>query len=111
MRGFALDSVGTPATISESGFPKGGNGLVLLNGELRVPVWKDFGVAFFVDSGNVFERVTQIDFGELRASAGVGLRYRSPVGPFRLDVGFKLGDPQAGDKSRHAIHFSFGQAF
>lgn len=111
MRGFALDSVGTPETIAPSGFPRGGNGLVLLNVELRVPVWKDVGAAFFVDSGNVFERVTQIDIGRLRAAAGFGLRYLSPVGPLRFDIGFKLGDRQAADTSGHAIHFSFGQAF
>ena len=39
MRGFALDSVGTAATVTEGGFPRGGNGLVLFNAEIRVPVW------------------------------------------------------------------------
>jgi outer membrane protein insertion porin family len=111
MRGFALDSVGSPATITERGFPRGGNGLVLLNGELRVPLWKSMGAAFFVDSGNVFERVSNIDLGELRASAGFGLRYRSPFGPLRFDIGFKLGDLRVEDKRRFALHFSFGQAF
>jgi outer membrane protein insertion porin family len=109
MRGFALDSVGTPATITEDGFPRGGNGLVLLNAEIRVPVWKDVAAAVFLDSGNVFDRVTNIDFGELRAAAGLGVRYRSPVGPLRFDVGFKL-DTRAGERWG-AFHFSFGQAF
>ena len=54
-----------------------------------MPVWSDFGAAVFVDAGNVFERVTQIDVCELRATAGFGMRYRSPVGPLRFDVGFK----------------------
>jgi outer membrane protein assembly complex protein YaeT len=113
MRGFSLDSVGTPETITPSGFPRGGNGLVLLNGELRVPVWKEFGAAFFIDAGNVFERVTKIDLAELRAAVGLGLRYRSAVGPLRFDVGFKLDRREiAGTlESRRAFHFSFGQAF
>lgn len=110
MRGFALDSVGTPATITANGFPRGGNGLVLLNGEIRVPVWKDVGAAVFLDAGNVFDRVSNIDLGELRAAAGIGVRYRSPVGPLRFDVGFKL-DRRPGDRSGRAFHFSFGQAF
>ena len=110
IRGFALDSVGTPETISESGFPKGGNGLVLVNAELRVPVWKDFGAALFVDTGNVFERVTQIDLSELRSAAGFGLRYASRLGPIRFDVGFKLGELRPGE-SRQAFHLSFGHAF
>jgi len=109
MRGFALDSVGTPATITEGGFPRGGNGLVLFNAEIRVPVWKDVGAAVFLDSGNVFDRVSNIDLGELRAAAGIGVRYRSPVGPLRFDVGFKL-DKRSGERGR-AFHFSFGQAF
>jgi outer membrane protein insertion porin family len=106
MRGFPLDSVGTPETLTSEGFPRGGNGLVLFNGEVRVPVWKDVGAALFIDAGNVFRRVTSIDLGELRAAAGVGLRYRSPVGPLRFDVGFRLGRD-----SGRGFHFSFGQAF
>jgi outer membrane protein insertion porin family len=109
MRGFALDSVGTERTITEKGFPRGGNGVVLLNGELRLPVWKDLGAAVFVDAGNVFERATQIDFGELRAAVGFGLRYRSPVGPLRFDLGFKVNRRRL--ESSRAFHLSFGQAF
>lgn len=112
IRGFSLDSVGAPNTITPDGFPLGGNGLVLLNAELRVPLFGEVGAAFFADGGNVFERVTQIDFGELRGSVGFGVRYASPIGPLRLDLGFKLDrretDP---DGRRYALHFSFGQAF
>jgi outer membrane protein insertion porin family len=113
VRGFELDRVGMPNTITEQGFPRGGNGLILLNGELRVPVWKDVGVAVFTDVGNVYERVTQIDLGELRGAVGLGLRYNSPVGPLRLDVGFKLDRRTiAGElERRHEWHFSFGHAF
>jgi outer membrane protein insertion porin family len=113
MRGFALDSVGASSTISSAGFPRGGNGLILLNGELRVPVWGDLGAAFFVDSGNVYERVTQIDLGNLLAAVGVGVRYKSPFGPLRFDVGFKVDRRVLAGKleSPRAFHFSFGQAF
>lgn len=109
IRGFALDSVGAPGTISSNGFPIGGNAVLLLNGELRVPVWRDFGAVLFVDGGNVFRRVTEIDLGELRGSAGVGVRYRSPFGSIRLDLGFKM-DKRPGENPT-AIHFSLGQAF
>jgi outer membrane protein assembly complex protein YaeT len=111
VRGFALDSLGTARTITPSGFPRGGNSLLLFNGELRVPVWKDLGAAFFVDAGNVFDRVSNIDVGELRTAVGLGLRYRSPVGPLRFDVGFKLDRRDYDIKDRHAFHFSFGHAF
>jgi outer membrane protein insertion porin family len=109
IRGFALDTVGAPNTISDTGFPRGGNAVLILNGELRVPVWRDLGAAFFVDGGNVFAHVTEFDFGELRGSAGFGIRYRSPLGPIRLDLGFKLDRRE--NEHRTALHFSIGQAF
>jgi outer membrane translocation and assembly module TamA len=113
IRGFALDSVGAPNTISATGFPRGGNAMLLMNGELRVPLWGDVGAALFLDGGNVFDRATEFDLGELRGSAGFGLRYRSPIGPIRFDIGFKLARRESGgvpEKPR-AFHFSIGQAF
>jgi outer membrane protein insertion porin family len=84
-----------------------------MNGELRMAIWKDFGAAVFVDGGNVFARVTQFDLGELRGSVGFGLRYRSPIGPVRLDLGFKLDRRELGGtlEDRTGLHFSIGQAF
>ena len=111
VRGFALDSLGTAQTLTPSGFPRGGNGLVLLNAELRFPVLGKLAGGVFVDAGNVFERVSQMDLAELRTTAGFGLRYRSPVGPLRFDVGFKLDRRPFGDTDRQAFHFSFGHAF
>lgn len=114
VRGFALDSLGTPETIDKNGFPIGGNAVVIFNAELRVPLFASVGAVGFVDTGNVFARTSNIDVGELRPTVGVGLRYRSPVGPIRVDVGFKvhrheivpgkLEDP-------YALHISLGQAF
>jgi outer membrane protein insertion porin family len=105
--------VGAPETITPQGFPRGGNGLLILNAELRIPVWKDFGAALFSDGGNVFERVTDFDPSELRGSVGFGVRYRSPIGPIRVDLGFKMDRRLiAGElEKRTALHFSIGQAF
>jgi outer membrane protein assembly complex protein YaeT len=109
IRGYALDSVGAPETISPNGFPTGGNAVLLLNGELRFPVWRDVGAVLFIDGGNVFRRVTEFDIGELRGGLGFGLRYQSPVGAIRLDLGFKI-DRREGERPT-ALHFSLGQAF
>ena len=109
IRGFALDTVGTPKTISPSGFPRGGNGVLIMNVELRIPVFGDFGAALFSDGGNVWEHVTDFDITQLRGSVGFGVRYRSPIGPVRVDLGFKLD--RRIDESRHVLHFSIGQAF
>ena len=113
IRGYALDSVGAPATISPEGFPTGGSGLVILNAELRVPVWRSLGAALFVDGGNVFRHASDIDFTALRGSTGFGIRYRSPIGPIRLDLGFKMDRRVIGGQlePRTALHFSIGEAF
>lgn len=113
IRGFALDTVGAPNTISPAGFPKGGNALVLVNAELRFPVWRDLGAAVFTDGGNVFNRLSDVNLGELRGSAGFGVRYRSPIGPIRFDVGFKLERRVVAGRLEpaQAFHFSIGQAF
>jgi outer membrane protein assembly factor BamA len=113
IRGFALDTVGVDETISPRGFPRGGNATLILNGELRTPVWKDIRAAVFVDGGNVFLRATDLDLGELRGSTGFGLRYRSPIGPIRVDVGFKIDRREYGGRlePRRVIHFSIGEAF
>lgn len=113
IRGYALDTVGAPDTISDEGFPTGGNAVVILNAELRVPVWKDVGTALFVDGGNVFRRVTHFDLGELRGAVGFGLRYDSPIGPVRLDLGFKLDRRFINERlePRTGWHFSIGHIF
>ena len=113
-RGFSLDRLGTSATISPTGFPTGGNGLVVLNAEMRVAMFGDFGGVGFIDAGNVFQWATDIDLRELRSAAGIGLRYRSPVGPIRIDLGFKLDRRELSPgrlERRSVLHISLGQAF
>ena len=48
------------------------------------------GAGFFLDAGNVFEHASDIRLTELRFASGVGFRYRSPIGPLRIDWGWKL---------------------
>jgi len=114
VRGFALDRLGTADTIDQQGFPQGGAGLLVLNTEVRAPYWKGLGLVAFLDAGNIYRRASDIDVGALRTAAGVGVRYRSPIGPIRIDVGIKL-QPKlmlAGARERRAVlHISLGQAF
>jgi outer membrane protein insertion porin family len=116
IRGFYLDRVGTRHIPSQPGdtldadlLPVGGNGLIILNGEMRVPLFAGLGVVGFVDTGNVFARATAIDLAELRTAVGSGVRYKSPFGPIRFDFGFKV-HPQPGE-GLTAWFISFGQAF
>ena len=114
VRGWGLDQLGTPETLDANGFPKGGNSVLVLNAELRVPVWRDVGVVAFLDGGNVFRRVEDFAVSEIRGAAGFGLRYRSPIGPLRLDLGFKLDRrplPNGDEERPTALFVSLGQAF
>lgn len=114
VRGFSLDRLGDAQTISASGFPTGGNGVVILNGEMRVAVVGPLQAVGFLDAGNVVSRVTELSLTDLRTAAGFGIRFRSPVGPIRLDLGFKLDrrELSPGRLERRSVwHISFGQAF
>lgn len=86
----------------------GGNGLALLSLEYRFPLFSSVGGTVFVDSGNVWRDWQDID-SRFRNALGVGVRYLSPIGPLRLDLGFKL-DRQPGE-SAFEIHLSFGNPF
>ena len=114
VRGFTLDRLGTPETIDQDGFPTGGQGLIVLNLEARIPVRGGLGLVTFIDGGNVWRLASDIDLAQMRGSVGFGLRYRSPVGPIRVDWGIKM-DRQVlptGERERPtALHISLGQAF
>jgi outer membrane protein assembly complex protein YaeT len=118
VRGFSLDRLGNDDTISrETGFPLGGNGVVILNGELRVRIAGALQGVGFIDAGNVFPKATQLSLRDLRSAAGFGVRVDSPLGPVRLDLGFNL-DPKefvrasgTSREKRMVFHISIGQAF
>lgn len=114
VRGFTLDRLGDEDTIDSEGFPTGGDAVIIANAEVRFPVTRALGGVAFIDAGNVFARVQRVDLTRIRATVGLGVRYKSPIGPLRFDVGFKL-DPQVlgnGQRERrHAVHISIGQAF
>ncbi len=114
VRGFALDRLGTQETLDPQGFPQGGNGLVVINAETRAPYWKNMQLVWFVDAGNVFRRANDIQLDELRVTSGFGVRYRSPIGPLRVDWGVKVSTRlllSGGRESASVVHVSLGQAF
>ncbi len=114
VRGFAEDRLGAPATLDRNGLPTGGNALIVFNSEVRVPVWRGLVAAAFVDAGNVFLRVSDLDLGAIRATTGFGVRYLSPIGPIRVDLGFKLDRQTFANGTREgrtALHITVGQAF
>jgi outer membrane protein insertion porin family len=130
LRGFALNQAGPRDSVT--GFPVGGQAMLVLNQEFRFPMRLPFvgtslGGALFYDGGNVYSRLTRISFrtnlpspvlalqnpalppsptnlpmcvtncsNELNYfshTAGLGFRYKTPVGPIRIDLGYQLNRP------------------
>ena len=93
--------------------PQGGNELLIINSELRFPldpIKKGLGIVAFYDGGNVFPTVGFHDFAALYTnSVGLGLRYATPIGPVRVDLGHNL-NPVPGIKSTQYF-ITIGQAF
>lgn len=124
LRGFPLDGAGPQREVEvcSSGqtspncpfvqVPSGGNELFLINSEARIPLTfkKGLGLVVFYDGGNVFPNVGFHDFTSLYTNnIGVGLRYATPVGPVRIDLGRNL-NPTAGITPTQYF-ISIGQAF
>jgi outer membrane protein insertion porin family len=116
VRGFALDQLGSASVLDQNGVSNGGNGLVVFNAELRMPIWKrkSLGGVVFVDTGNVFATIADIDLKQLRTAVGFGARWKSPIGPLRLDFAWKLNPIMFGNGTREsgfAWYITIGQAF
>ncbi len=124
LRGFPLDGAGPqravpvcsdpadPATCSQITVPVGGPQLVILNSELRFPlgILSKLGGAVFYDGGNVYPSVGIQDFfSRYSNNVGGGLRYSTPVGVIRFDVGRNL-NPVPG-LSATQYFLTLGQAF
>jgi outer membrane protein insertion porin family len=91
------------------GNPIGGTSEILFNTELLIPVFPRFRIALFFDAGNAYGFGTDFDPTDLRYAAGVGVRFFSPMGPMRLDLGYNL-DKQPGEKS-FQVNFTVGSPF
>jgi outer membrane protein insertion porin family len=124
LRGFPLNGAGPQrsvfvcgnpsdtSTCAQISVPVGGPQLVILNSELRFPlkIMSNLGGAVFYDGGNVFRSIGFGNFGSQYAnSVGAGLRYSTPVGPIRIDVGH-LVNSIPGVKSTQ-FFITLGQAF
>ncbi len=124
LRGFPIDEAGPQRLVpfcnvlkGESGcvnvtVPVGGRELFILNSEVRFPlgITKALGGVVFYDGGNVFSAINVHNFvNNYSNTVGVGLRYATPIGPVRFDIGRNL-NPVPGIKSLQ-YYITIGQAF
>jgi outer membrane protein assembly factor BamA len=105
VRGYA-DQVLSP---TEFGVVVGGNALIVLNQEVRFPMFKYVRGVGFIDAGRAFETVGQMSFRDLSVGTGFGLRIDTPVVLLRLDMGVPLDSGYGPRKPRW--FFSIGQMF
>jgi outer membrane protein insertion porin family len=113
---------------------QGGNVLLEGNIESRIPMFPhsgkfwilnldNFWSVFFVDFGNLWETLHDVQAKEIAIASGFGLRYDTFVGPLRFDIGFRMYDPneepgrqwiyqrKVFKETYSVIHFGIGQAF
>jgi translocation and assembly module TamA len=97
VRGYKYQSLGLK---DDDGVVIGGRHLLVMSAEVDYRIRKNWGLAAFVDSGNAFDN-THLS---LHTGIGVGVRWFTPIGPVRFDLGF----PQTGDETGFRLHFSLG---
>jgi outer membrane protein assembly complex protein YaeT len=90
--------------------PVGGRGLLETSLEIRFPLRGNLSGAAFVDAGNVWSDPDQISVGDLKVTPGAGVRYRTPVGPIRLDVARRTSSDED-FLPKWVFHISIGSAF
>jgi outer membrane protein assembly complex protein YaeT len=106
VRGYREDELGAPSAI---GGAEGGSALVVLNGEVRFPIYRWLKGVGFVDVGNVYPKVSDISFTDLQVGVGAGARFDTPIGLIRIDLGIP-GNRRSSDP-RWRFYFGLGQAF
>ncbi|PYX44551.1 MAG: hypothetical protein DMG83_13100 [Acidobacteria bacterium] len=124
LRGFPIDQAGPQRLVPFCGVlqgqsgcvnvtvPVGGRQLFILNSELRFPlkIMKALGGVVFYDGGNVYSAINLASFvNNYTNTIGVGLRYATPIGPVRIDIGRNLNPVPGISATQYFI--TLGQAF
>lgn len=109
-RGYPYHKLGP---VDDYGNPLGGKSIFESNTDMRFPlqfISKDLDGVLFLDIGQVFPN-EQIMMDNLKYSIGVGLRYKTIVGPIRADLGYAINPPERNPSSAIQFFLSIGQAF
>ena len=90
--------------------------MLILNQELRFPIYRWFRGVAFVDAGNAFSELQPFAFGDLAVGYGAGLRLSSPIGLLRLDFGIPATAPPNSTRRGNSVgsgrlYFGLGHIF
>ena len=109
LRGFEWQDI---HSLDPDGAEIGGNKFIQFNVEYLVPLIKKAGLVglVFFDTGSVYNNDEDVDFNQMRESAGFGFRWYSPMGPIRIENGYIL-DPKEGERTSGRWEFTMGGAF
>ncbi len=108
-RGNAIDELGP--LDPETGAPLGGKAELLNNFEIILPSplpIENLRVAFFYDKGNIMRETSDIWKKSFDDAVGIGLRYRTPLGPLRIDFGWNL---EKKVRRKFHVYFAVGNIF
>ena len=105
VRGYSYQQI---SPRNGAGEATGGRSYAQASLEARVNVTKTIGIVPFIDAASVSDSSAP-DFSDIRAGAGIGLRYNTPFGPIRLDVAVPLQHYEGG--SSYGIYAGIGQSF
>ncbi|MDY7228475.1 POTRA domain-containing protein [Hyalangium rubrum] len=108
-----IDPSGCPEALEavlsgQAPISQGGELFTLGKLELRLPAVSSVDLGLFFEAGNLWVDRTNFDPSALRYTAGVGLRYVTPVGPLAFDVGVNLDRDEAINEPTSQFHFSIG---
>ena len=109
-RGERIDGLGPRDP--ESGMPVGGKAMFLVNLEMTFPLFQgmdNLSGAVFYDLGQVFSQRKDVSVFNLRGAVGWGLRYKTPLGPLRFDLGWNIDDPTK--KGKPLAYITIGNIF
>ena len=110
IRGYRERKVGPIDPASND--PLGGNSMLIGNVEYTYPIFSFLKIAFFIDSGNVWSKTSDIGSGGFKSGTGFGFRIKTPIGPVMLDYGVPFNkEPGEEDKGSGRFYFSMSNTF
>lgn len=107
IRGYGYQLVGP---LDANNKPLGARSVIEVSGETRYRVTRDIGLVAFLDGGNAYSTLTPKLNQQLQWGTGIGVRYYTPIGPVRADIGVPL-NRRHGVDNPFQLYFSLGQAF